>query len=394
MGLFDNVNTNVQKTPSSSIDLRLLDVNCNHQIIDETVVFDAVNLFGLTAYSSGPTFSSGPIYSSFDPNKFVYVQTKLPYVKNNFISFTEQSYSTYDTPIQETVTLPVASYVNASGITVFNFPFAYKLLYPPKPNSLSIKYILTTNSVNCGIDDIQTTYKTVPPENYTVAQIGGTVNFVNVNDASDPSIPETTTVIISYVAQPRTINPNTKQQIPNYEFVGFGKNNIGIFKIYARAFNSTNTTLFIRYTTIPEYCPRCAGSLLVNDLNFDEIGRVSLVYDFIKLIQDYFKNLLTSLGSNPFNSDDGSQFPYYVGLKKINTLNIDQKIRNVFLNVLAKVRAKQKIQAPIQGISDAEQIAVIQQLKVYSVSPTDVNVEMTVQSKSNDIALLKSTQKG
>ena len=376
MGLFDNVNTKVKRSPNSTIDLRLLDTSCNHQLIDETLTYNSVDLFGLAAYGSGPSFSSGPVYSGFDPSKFVYVQTKYPYVKNNFLTFLEKSYSTYDTPIEEVVTLP--------SLTA-SFPFSYKLLYPPKPNSLSIKYVLVTNSVNCGIDDIQTTYK--PFVNYNVAQLSGLVRFTNQHDINAK-------VIISYVAQPRSVTQKTKEQIPNYEFVGFGKNNIGIFKVYARSFHSINSTLSIRYTTLSDFCPRCAGKDEVNDLQFDDNGRVTLVYDFLKLIQDYFKNLLTSLSSNPFNSNDGSLFPYYVGLKKINALYIDQKIKEEFLGVLKKVRAKQKIQGPIQGISDAEQIAVIEQLKVYTANTTDVNVEMTVQSKSRDVALLQSTQKG
>jgi len=380
-GLFNGINFRVKKTPDSSIDLRLLDVDCNHQIIDEAVIFDRNELFGQNAYSSGGPYGSSLVYSGYNPNKFVYISTKLPYFNNAFVSLLENpAFSSFESPIVETTTL---SYSKA------DFPITYRLLFPPKPNSLSIKQLVTTVATNCGIDDVQTIK--LDFTNYTLSQLNGIITF---NESSDASIVDKPTVLeITYVADEKNINPKSKDMYVNWEYVGVGKNNVGIFKVYARSFVSIKSGMYLRYTTIPSFCPRCYGTNLVNDIQFDSQGKVLVVYDFVKLIQDYFKRLFTKKFSNIFHTDEGSYFPSFIGTAKANAGTIQALIRNEFVKMVTVVRDKQKIQIPIQGISNAEQIAYIEQLTVTAVDPTSVSVDMKVRSKSNDIALLSASIK-
>ena len=384
-GLFDGINFRVKKTPDSTVDFRLLDVDCNHQIIDELAVLDRTGLFDLNVYSGGGLYSTTLSFSGYNPDKFVYVSTKLPYFNNAFISLLESpSFSSFSNPIVETVVLPYSKE---------DFPVTKRLLYPPKPNSLSIKQLVSTSATNCGIDDVQTIK--LDFSNYTLSQLNGILTFTEDSDASytDEVGDHPTILQITYVADEKIINPKTKDMYKNWEFVGYGKNNVGIFKIYSRFFTSIKSDLYLRYTTIPSFCPRCYGSNLVNDIQFDSQGRILIVYDFIKLIQDYFKRLFTRKLSNIFQPEEGSYFTSFIGTAKANPNTIQSLIRNEFVKIVNIIRDKQKIQEPIQGISNAEQIAYIEQLTINSVTPTDISVDMKVRSKSNDIALLSATIK-
>jgi len=137
-------------------------------------------------------------------------------------------------------------------------------------------------------------------------------------------------------------------------------------------------------------CPRCGGDSLVTDLDFnDNKNNYYLVYDFSKLIQDYFKRFLTRLGSNVFHPLEGSRIPIYIGSGKSNPNLIDTLIRNEAVSIVNVVRKKQETQLIVQGISLAEQLGSINRLLVTAVDPTSVDLDMEVQSLSQATSQIK-----
>jgi hypothetical protein len=393
MGLFDNINLRVKPSLDSSLDLRLLDQLCDHKIVDEFIRVSGNQLFNQEVYSGGAPYTANRIYSGYDPSNFTYIYTKYPYLKNSAVSLLENpNFSSFQNPIVEILELPLASGVDISGNSIETFPFISQLMFPPVPNSLSIKQIITTVGTNCGIDDVQTL--STPFINYSLSQLNGIIIYPNSADASYivSGITIPTTLQITYVADEKLIHPKTKDLYVNWEWVGYGKNNIGIFRVFARAFTSPLSNLFIRYSTIPSFCPRCYGTQEVIDLQYDTQGRLLLVYDFIKLIQDFFKRLLTKVGSNPFQPLEGTRVPGFIG-NKVNPGTIKAEMVGAFTGVVNVLASKQAVQIPIQGISTAEQIESITQLSVSNITPTDVSVNMVVKSQSKDVALINATIK-
>jgi hypothetical protein len=368
--LFSTINLNIPASADSSIDFKLLDSTCNHQILNEQLIFNPNILFAGVVYSGITNYGNLSTYSDFDPNTSVTVTTSLP-LGTSYYQLFEVPTSSPNNPIIDEFIVP-------SGLTQ-----KFQLSFPPEPQSLSAELkIINTDQFG----DLQTTF--FPFTNYSVAQLFGVVQFNNVADIGS-------TVDFSYVGSPKQIFMNTSTMLPNWQFLGYNQNGQGVFRIYARAFQSNKSQLFIRYITISSSCPRCGGLNIINDLDFNQnTNRFYNVYDFSKMIQDFFKRFLTAQGSNPFDSTDGTQIPIYIGLGKNNPALIDTLLRTQVINLVDTLRLKQNTQAVVQGISLAEQIQQISQLSIVQINPTDVTMTINVTSLSQATAQLSTNIQG
>ncbi len=266
--IFQQINFDILPTSASSQDIRMLSLSCDHAVRNEVVVFDISPVLSVQPYSGTDAYYTHNVtYSqAFQNDAFVFINTKLPYVDNGNITLYQKAVSSFANPVIEEVTIP-------NPITAF-----VDLQYPPLMNSFSAR--LKTTYLSTG----QTTF--TPYFKYAIAQLNGRVQFSNAADVGK-------TVLFNYVADKKIIAPLGKNRLPNYEYVGLNQQNQGVFKIYGRAFLSTNTLLYLRYSTVQTFCQKCAGTGEVNDFFFDKNGRVQMVYDFSKLIQDFFKRFLT-----------------------------------------------------------------------------------------------------
>ena len=154
---------------------------------------------------------------------------------------------------------------------------------------------------------------------------------------------------------------------------------------------SNKSSLLLTYKTTVNKCPKCAGTGELNDLNFDKIGRLEIVHDFSKLIQDFFKRALTQLGSNPFDSNEGTSMDSLIGIAKGDGLVLDDLVKTELVNLLYRIRAKQETQSDLQGISLAEQIAQINSINVRVVDTNTIYVTVDVLSKSGQTNQLSAT---
>jgi hypothetical protein len=364
MGLFDDINFNAEPSPNSSLDLRLLDTPCDHRIRDEQVNLDVISLLTNTPVSGNHvTYNIASYAGQIDPEASVTFTTNFPYVNDGSFSMSQSVVLNIATPITEEiiVTSPVSNLVS--------------LKFPPKTNSVTAKQKIVLSN-----DEI--VYQ--PFTRYNLYQLYGQIEFTNVADVGS-------TIIFSYYADKKRINAVNLDKTINYEFVGMNNKNQGVFRLYGRALLSTRPTLFVRYRTTQPNCPKCLGVGQLNDLNIDRSGRLQLVYDFSKLIQDYFKRLYTEKGSNPFDATDGTNLPTMVGIAKGDGLLMQSLVQAEVVNLLFAIRQKQRNQQGIQNISLAEQIAQINNIEVRSISPTDISVRIEVLSKSGKIEQIGST---
>ncbi len=371
-GLFQSINPNATPTQNSSLDLRLLDITCNHQILQEFPIAPIDGIFVPLVYNGGIEYNEfGAIFNNFSvPSSFITFSTLLPFADTTSIQIFEVPSNSFDNPIVEQIIVP-------SGVNPI-----YNTQFPPIVNSLSIK------QQNSFIDeDGQTELTYINFNNYSLAQLFGNITFTNKDDSGQ-------TIRITYVGDRRKINPKNKYQQTNFEFIGYNSKGGGIFNIYARSFLAPTSSLMIRYTTDIKHCPRCAGKGIVNDLTFDSNYRALMVYDFSKFIQDYFKRLLTRVKTNPFDSTDGSQLPIIIGIGKNNPILIETLIKTEFVKILSVVRNKQAIQKQIQGISLSEQIQQINRLLIKRVNATDIQVDVELLSKSGAIAQIQAPVQG
>ena len=372
--LFTSINLNTPKSLASTFDYKVLDAECNHQVLNESVSFDSQIIFTDVPYGGTGSWSGGGIYSGgIIPEESVLITTKFPLGKTD-VQFFEVPNSSADNPIVEEFTVPE------------DLTQQFRFVFPPVPNSTVAK--LKTQDVD-EFGNPQVIYFDFV--NYTLSQLFGIIQFDSESDITTPP----SVVQFTYVGDKSEIFKNSKQNDPQWEFVGYNQKGQGVFRVYGRAFKSNQSSLLIRYKTVANECPRCGGNSVVNDLHFnDDKNNYYLVYDFSKLIQDFFKRLLTREGSNVFHVDEGSQIPIYVGGNKSNPELINTLIKTEVVKIVNVVRQKQNTQLIVQGISLAEQLGVINKLLVTAIGPTSVDVEIEVQSLSQGTAQIKTNIRG
>jgi hypothetical protein len=364
MGLFDIINFNVASSADSSYDVRLLDTPCDHHLRDEAVNFDISPVISNTPYSgTGTIFNVSTFNGSIDPNAFFFINTQFPYVNDGSFSLRQGVPNASGTTVTETFVIPSGS---AANIT---------LMYPPQTNTVACQQIVS-------LPNNEITF--LPFVRYNLYQLYGNIQFTDALDAGS-------TVQFTYMADKKKIIPTNQDGTLNWSYEGLNQFGQGVFKVYGRPLLSTQAQLYVRYTTKLQSCPKCAGEGILNDLNFDGNGRLQLVYDFSKLIQDYFKRLYTIKGSNSFDISEGTEIQSLIGAMKGDTLTLDALIKSEVINLLYSIRNKQSIQQGIQGIGLGEQIAQIDSVDVTSPTSTSLKIVVSVSSLAGITQQVSST---
>jgi hypothetical protein len=361
MGILDGINFNAAATPGTSIDYRLLDAPCDHLVRNELVSdFEISDLLKNMPYSGNSSiYNNIPYSASIDPDASTLIKTSLRYVNDGSFAMFEKIDPTQI--ITENMQIEdISTYIN--------------LQYPPMTNTVKAKLKVFVND---------TDYRLIDFNRYTLSQLYGQVKFNDSNDIGQQ-------VVFYYYPDKKNILIKNPQQVNNYEFVGYDQNNRGIFRLYGRALTSTNATILFRYRTDVNSCTKCLGTGAVNDIVFDANGRIQEVYDFSKMIQDFFKRLLTAKGSNILDLNEGSQIGLATGIAKSNPSLLESLIKNQVIEVLSSIRTKQGLQKNLQGISLAEQIYQINRVDVRSINTTDIGVEIEVLSMSGQTEQIKA----
>ena len=357
MGILDNINFLTPPSPETSTDFRLLDTTCDHLIRNENSTdFNIDDLLDPANYSVPYVMYNNFSYGGqINPDATTIIKTKYPYVNTGSLTVSQVIDSTTSTPVEETFIV--------SELVGDIYPMAF----PPKTNSVSAKQKIYVNDND---------FRLVPFTSYVLSQLFGRIQFTNVDDAG-------TEVIFTYLADKKRIYPvDLSTNLANYEVLGEDQNGRAIIKIYGRALVSTKSKIVLRYGTDQRSCTKCAGAGILNDIFFDYNGKIQEVYDFSKMIQDFFKRLLTIKGSSPFDPNEGTSVTAYVGMAKTDGFVLSDLIKSDIVNLIYTIRDKQNLQGNLQGISLAEQIAQVNDISVRISSPTDMEVIVEVVSKS------------
>jgi len=103
--------------------------------------------------------------------------------------------------------------------------------------------------------------------------------------------------------------------IQNDEDAIFTKRSKLVFKKQRK---SNDDFYVVTYLAQPQYCPKCQGLRVHYDESYSKLGKVTIVKNEEKLLQEVKKGLATFLGSNPFHLWVGTQIHTLIGTKLYN----------------------------------------------------------------------------
>jgi hypothetical protein len=332
---------------------------------------------GTQPFASGTTVIDGQLPTLFGSvyNLFNY-NTDLSPTSSTIIKTQTLMINDGSLVVNQTISQNTTTPINEETTVPSDLNQVYYLKYPPKTNSVTAKekiYIPGTNGV----------FKYVNFNRYTLSQLYGNIEFTNSADIGSE-------ITFTYLADRKKMFPKNQDGTPNYEMIGVDQKKNGIINIYGRGILSNKAKLMLTYKTDSVNCPKCLGKNVLNDFNFDSNGRIQLVFDFSKLIQDFFKRVLTEIGSDIFDRNYGSSITSLIGVAKADGLVLSNYLKTDIINVLYGIRSKQVIQQNIQGLSLGEQIQQINSIDVKMLNVTDVEVIVSVLSKSGQTAQINT----
>lgn len=125
----------------------------------------------------------------------------------------------------------------------------------------------------------------------------------------------------------------------------------------------SNPILKVTYPAPAARCPRCGGTSVENDWQFDLSGDLLFIENEDLLYQAALKILLTEKGSNPYHPSYGSNIINRIGSKIVGA--VAQQLREDTLAALNRMRSLQREQARYQQVSLQEQVYAINAVDVY-----------------------------
>lgn len=146
----------------------------------------------------------------------------------------------------------------------------------------------------------------------------------------------------------------------------------------------SNPILKVTYPAPASRCPRCAGTRIENDWQFDISGEPIFIEDENLLNQAALKIILTERGSNPYHPEYGSSLINRIGSKVVGA--VTQQLREDVLAALNQMRIQQREQARYQRVSPKERLYSINAVEVtpHENDPTAFRVFVVVQNASGE----------
>ena len=141
----------------------------------------------------------------------------------------------------------------------------------------------------------------------------------------------------------------------------------------------------ISYFVQSQYCPKCLGLRIVNDISYTKLGKVNMVENEEKLLQEVLKGLSTELGSNQFHDWIGTQLYNLVGSKIYNVEIIKSKMVQEITNYLDKYTEIQNQQSRFQDVTDREAFYKVLSIDIQPSYDVDISywtVSIIFQNKT------------
>jgi phage baseplate assembly protein W len=138
--------------------------------------------------------------------------------------------------------------------------------------------------------------------------------------------------------------------------------------------------LEISYTTEKNYCRRCGGTGVENDLRFSSTGDIQKVQDTDLLYQSVAKILLTEINTNPYHSWYGSNAQKLIGQK--NNAAVSVALRMSVQQALDKLQKVQQDLKRVQYLSQEERLMSVQSIEVTPLNDNATALLCNVVVKS------------
>lgn len=143
-----------------------------------------------------------------------------------------------------------------------------------------------------------------------------------------------------------------------------------------------NLPVTVGYRAVANWCPRCQGSGVENDLRATPQGAVATVANHDLLYQRCLKVVLTRLGSNPYVTRYGTNLIDMIGKK--NVAGLSQAVNEEVRNALSLMQSIDRQQTKIQSMTLAERLGEVVRVQttVDPQDPTIMQVDVEVRSMS------------
>jgi len=147
--------------------------------------------------------------------------------------------------------------------------------------------------------------------------------------------------------------------------------------------NAVDDLIAITYITKSQFCPKCHGLLIHDDIEWDSQGFPILVADARKLTQEVKKGVITILGSNPFHTWIGTRISDLIGNKVINVQGLRSALMDEVVQFLENYKniQRKQIQAP-QEVTPQELFLRLIDVRVeqlFAEDPTIFSVSIRFQ---------------
>jgi hypothetical protein len=177
-----------------------------------------------------------------------------------------------------------------------------------------------------------------------------------------------------------------------YEPMVYNGYNIPANSIVITRFNNEYTWL-LDYTVVMEECPYCEGTGIKNDLKLSPIGRLKLVADMDKLMQQVIKAIITSKGKNIFFPSYGTIIPQAIGSRGLNGFILREEIYQQ-LSMIAK-NQQDILNMNSLFFTAGEVLHDLIGVQVQpSADPRQINLLVTIQNKASEMRTSKTFKVG
>jgi len=143
----------------------------------------------------------------------------------------------------------------------------------------------------------------------------------------------------------------------------------------------------LSYYTVQGWCPKCNTLNVYFDWVFDNSGRLVLIKNEQKLLQDVIKGTLTIEGSNTYHTWYGTVLQSLIGGKIANFPNLQVLLGNDVRDFINNLKSLQAKQALIQTVTPQEMINNLVSINVSQnpANPDLVEISIIISNVAGDV---------
>lgn len=155
--------------------------------------------------------------------------------------------------------------------------------------------------------------------------------------------------------------------------------------LFKKKWRSVEDYFDITYITLKNYCPKCVGLDVIDDISLNVRGDVYTLRNENLLMQNLEKFTVTELQSNPFQVFIGTNLVKLIGQRVVDTGYLTSRITTEVTGTLQVLKSLQnQYKAAGRAVTDGELLDTINLVKVTfdPVDPSILRVDVSVRAVS------------